>query len=236
MIKVGCCGFPVSQKRYFSEFEVVEVQKSFYRTVSKKEATNWRKKAPEGFEFLLKAPQCITHAPKSPTYKRSDLKKEEIKMCGNFRINEVTKRVLNQFFDIAYILSTRIILFQTPPSFVPNEENIRNMEAFFEAFRGDWIFAWEPRSKRWSPSLVKEICERFKIIHVVDPFLYGEKVAGEFNYFRLHGNLKTYRYSYTLDDLKKIYEMAKPSGYVMFNNTDMYKDAKMLKDMIKDEI
>ena len=30
-VKVGCCGFPVSMKRYFQEFRVVEVQKTFYK-------------------------------------------------------------------------------------------------------------------------------------------------------------------------------------------------------------
>jgi len=29
-IKIGCCGFPVGKERYYKEFDVVELQSTFY--------------------------------------------------------------------------------------------------------------------------------------------------------------------------------------------------------------
>jgi hypothetical protein len=30
-VRVGCCGFPVGRKDYFSQFKLAEVQQSFYK-------------------------------------------------------------------------------------------------------------------------------------------------------------------------------------------------------------
>jgi len=30
-VKVGCCGFAVARKDYFSQFKLVEVQQTFYK-------------------------------------------------------------------------------------------------------------------------------------------------------------------------------------------------------------
>ncbi|RLI79276.1 DUF72 domain-containing protein, partial [Archaeoglobales archaeon] len=45
MIKVGCCGFPVSMKKYFDNLKLVEVQKTFYKPPEIKTAERWRKNA-----------------------------------------------------------------------------------------------------------------------------------------------------------------------------------------------
>jgi len=73
MVKDGCCGFPVGMKKYFENFDVVEVQKTFYKPPSQKTAEKWRKNAPENFEFTIKAWQVITHPPSSPTYRKAEL-------------------------------------------------------------------------------------------------------------------------------------------------------------------
>jgi len=69
-IEVGCCGFVVSQKKYFQLFKLIEIQKTFYQLPQLKTAEKWRKLAPQGFEFTMKAWQLITHEPRSPTYRR----------------------------------------------------------------------------------------------------------------------------------------------------------------------
>jgi uncharacterized protein YecE (DUF72 family) len=62
-IKVGCCGFPTARKNYFQEFNLVEIQETFYRPPSIDGAAKWREEAPQDFEFSLKAWQVITHLP-----------------------------------------------------------------------------------------------------------------------------------------------------------------------------
>ena len=62
-VKVGCCGFSVSMKKYFEKLKLVEVQKTFYEPPKIETAKKWKNSAPEGFEFTLKAWQVITHPP-----------------------------------------------------------------------------------------------------------------------------------------------------------------------------
>ena len=69
-VRVGCCGFPVSRPRYFKSFGVVEVESGFYQPPKPSTAERWRSEAPEGFQFMVKAWQLITHPPTSPTYRK----------------------------------------------------------------------------------------------------------------------------------------------------------------------
>jgi hypothetical protein len=66
-LKIGCCGFGETQKRYFVRFPVVEIQQSFYQPPRPDTARRWRREAGTSFVFTLKAWQMITH---DPTYRR----------------------------------------------------------------------------------------------------------------------------------------------------------------------
>ncbi len=85
--KIGCCGFAISQEDYFRLFRLIEIQQTFYHLPQLETAEKWRRAAPEGFEFALKAWQLITHEPTSPTYRR--LRKKigptETAYYGHFR-------------------------------------------------------------------------------------------------------------------------------------------------------
>lgn len=231
-LKVGCCGFPVALDRYFREMSVVEIQASFYRQIGEQQARNWRDKAPESFEFILKAPQCVTHPPKSPTYRRSHLTPEERRECGFFRLSEVVKREMDTFLTRAEALRAHKFLFQTPPSFKPTPENLSAMEEFFRHYRGAGLFLWEPRGEEWSPEIIEDTCQRLDLIHATDPLLEGPQLWGDFTYFRLHGSLKTYRHDYSLEEMEIVLDLAGEEGYIMFNNDKMWKNALELKRLI----
>ena len=62
---VGCCGFPMGRKAYFQRFSLVEVQQTFCKPPRLETLARWHQEAPEGFEFILKAWQLITHEPSS---------------------------------------------------------------------------------------------------------------------------------------------------------------------------
>ncbi|NIN51751.1 MAG: DUF72 domain-containing protein, partial [Nitrososphaeria archaeon] len=72
-VKVGCCGFPGSRKGYFNDFNLVEIQQTFYKMPRLETAQRWRQEAPNEFEFTLKAWQLITHPPTSPTYRKAGI-------------------------------------------------------------------------------------------------------------------------------------------------------------------
>ena len=70
IVKVGCCGFPISKNKYYDEFGIVELQTTFYNIPREKTLLKWREEAPEDFEFIVKAFQGITHPMSSPTWRR----------------------------------------------------------------------------------------------------------------------------------------------------------------------
>jgi len=226
-LKVGCCGFPVSMKKYFETFNVVEVQKTFYKPPEVKTAEKWRKSAPEGFEFTVKAWQVITHPPSSPTYRKAGIKFEN---CGFFKPTEVVFTAWEKTREIAEALKAKIIVFQTPRSFRDTEENMENMRTFFSSIDRKFTFCFEPRG--WSEENVRRICEELDLIHVVDPFV-SKQLYGEICYYRLHGF--DYKHKYTDEELEKLLRMIDRDGYVMFNNVHMFDDALRFKKLVERE-
>lgn len=227
IMKIGCCGFPVGMKKYFGSFNVVEIQKTFYEIPEIKTARKWREKAPKNFEFTLKANQIITHPPTSPTYRKPVVKPGN---AGFFKNIEEVFDAYKKTREIAKILKAKIILFQSPPSFKQEKNNIENMRNFFSSIPRGFVFAWELRGK-WDEKTVKEICEELRLVHCVDPFK-NKQVYGDFGYFRLHG-IGGYRHRYSDKELKKLTQICKRNDYVFFNNVYMYEDALRFKGMMQ---
>src|SRR5919112_1151163 len=69
-VRVGLCGWTVSQASYVRRFPLVEVQHTFYEPPPDNVLARWRAGVPPGFEFTMKAWQLITHESGSPTYRR----------------------------------------------------------------------------------------------------------------------------------------------------------------------
>ncbi|MEM2461120.1 MAG: DUF72 domain-containing protein [Archaeoglobaceae archaeon] len=212
-MKIGCCGFPVAMEKYFEMFEVVEVQKTFYKPPSVDTVRKWREKAPENFEFTLKAWQVITHPPSSPTYRKANLKVEN---GGFFKPVREVFEAWEVTREIAKALEAKFILFQTPKSFKEGEESLKNMREFFGSIERDFIFGWEARG--WKSDSVKKVCMELSLVHVVDPF-DSLPVWGDLRYFRIHKNHED----------EEIFSLVGKADYVMFNNPFMLRDAEKLK-------
>ncbi|MFQ6032537.1 MAG: DUF72 domain-containing protein, partial [Candidatus Zixiibacteriota bacterium] len=208
-IKIGCCGFPVAKDKYYKNFEVVEIQQTFYQPPEEKTILKWREQAPDNFEFTLKAWQLITHQPSSPTYRRLKLKIPESKKknYGFFKPSDEVWEGWEKTEKIASVLQSRIIVFQCPPSFEPNPANKRNLEKFFKSIkRKDYLLVWEPRG-RWRRQEVSNLCDKLDLIPCVDPFK-EEPLPRKIGYFRLHGKTG-YRYKYTDSDLEELTKMVR---------------------------
>jgi uncharacterized protein YecE (DUF72 family) len=237
-VKVGTCGFPLSRKKLYANVDVVEIQNIFYKFPRKETVEKWRKEAPQNVEFTLKASQLITHPPTSPTYRKAGLEiPDSIKdKLGFFK---PTKEVFNAWeitLEYAALLHAEIIIFQTPASFKPTKENIRNMLTFFkEISRYDVITGWEPRGD-WDDELLLDIFTKTEIVHVVDPFK-NEPIYGEIAYFRLHGRGKGYKWRYSDEELEILMSklLDDRPNYVLFNNTNMFEDATRFKRLLSRE-
>jgi uncharacterized protein YecE (DUF72 family) len=225
-IKVGCCGFVVSQKDYFKLFNLIEIQNTFYQIPRLQTAERWRGTAPQDFEFTMKAWQLITHEPSSPTYRRlrSTIEPVEFDRYGRFRATSEVMEAWNRTATFARTLGASIVVFQCPASFRPTEQNVINMREFFGRIdRVGFRFAWEPRGI-WPEELVLQVCEELQLAHCVDPFK-NKSQYGAFQYFRLHG-INGYAYRYTDVDLQRLKKwIDKKPTYLLFNNNWMKDDA-----------
>jgi uncharacterized protein YecE (DUF72 family) len=150
MIKVGCCGFPVRKEIYYQTLPVVEVQQTFYRLPRITTGRGWREEAPPDFEFTMKAWQLITHEPSSPTYRRLGMAIPEKRKrdYGFFKGTEEVDSAWAKTAEFAKALGARMIVFQSPASFYPSEEHIKNLMQFFKKMKtSSFIYIWEPRGR-----------------------------------------------------------------------------------------
>ena len=215
MIRVGCCGFPTSMKKYFENFSLVELNSTFYQYPRERTVEGWREKVPGNFEFTVKAHQDISH--------KAKLKVEEASLQAFERMKWICKT-----------LNSRILLIQTPGSFRPDK--LGDAEKFFGAVdREGLVLVWETCGPAWETAEVRkkrgQVLERLDVAHVTDPFRVVPAYTGGVAYFRLHGlGERMYYYQFSDSELQKLkelvssYEREGKEVYVLFNNLSMFMD------------
>jgi uncharacterized protein YecE (DUF72 family) len=232
-VKVGCCGFGMSQRSYFESFSCVEVQQTFYQPPLLRTLEKWRSAAPAQFEFTLKAWQFITHTSQSPTYRRltGQFSDNELKQAGAFGSTSIVAAAFETTLACATALKSKSILFQCPASFDETERHMDNMRRFFTSCKrpSGVDFYWEPRGD-WSSNTVLSLCKELNLHHAVDPFL-AESTTSKHLYYRLHG-VGGWKYVFTDDDNRWLASLLRnnlspnSTSYVFFNNVKMTADAK----------
>jgi uncharacterized protein YecE (DUF72 family) len=114
--------------RYYAErFRTVEINNTFYRLPARETLLRWAEQVPEGFVFVLKASQRITH--------RQRLKPE-------------SAETIAYLFETASALGSRLgpVFFQTPPFFKKDLPRLRDFLAFLPAAHP---VAFEFRHETW---------------------------------------------------------------------------------------
>jgi len=227
-VLVGTAGFPASKKKVYSSVQLVELQTTFYNFPKPGTAARWRAEAPEGFVFTLKASQLITHPPSSPTYRKAklDIPPERRGAYGYFRPTPEVWEAWERTLEIAHLVEAEFIVFQTPASFSTYPDALINLREFFSKVDSVGIKLGLELRGKWDRRALTRFFKEFNLIHVVDPFkekpLWGDAV-----YYRLHGRGKGYTYDYSKEELLELKGMLNPKklNYVVFNNTQMLKNA-----------
>jgi uncharacterized protein YecE (DUF72 family) len=235
VIKVGTCGFTYKHFRYF---DALEVQQTFYDTVSDIQLQKWRKLAEENnVELTIKALQIITHEYNTSTYKRMKHKFGDAKNYGSFKDTKEVKEATEITLREAKELNAKIVIFQSPASFKPSDRNARAVIDYFSILDKKFKYGWEPRGEWYNElELLRKVVEESGVIHVVDPFKHTSLTTVK--YYRLHGKGKgevNYSYKYTDDDLEVLKNMVTDGSYVMFNNIYSFDDALRFKKLLSNK-
>jgi len=113
--------------RYYAEhFSTVEINNTFYRTPSESTLVNWSESVPDGFTFVLKAPQRITHVK---------------------RLKDVSTEV-GFLLQNASVLGDKLgpTLFQLPPNM---KKDVARLTGFLALIPRSWRAALEFRHPSW---------------------------------------------------------------------------------------
>lgn len=237
MIWVGTCGFGRRRADVVRSLHAVEIQETFYRSVTADRAAKWKGLAPPDFRFVVKASQFITHEASDPTYRRADrtIPEAERATYGRFQDTPAVREGWEATRATADVLDAKAIVFQTPATFGPADENRAALYRFFDSVHTDAVKAIELRGP-WATHVVERICEDLGLVHAVDPFAKEPATYG-LAYFRLHGRppgSTMYRYTFTDGDLAKLKATCDEydDAYVMFNNLTMHEDARRFRALL----
>jgi uncharacterized protein YecE (DUF72 family) len=176
------CFYPVGLPKnrwfdfYASNFPAVEVNTTFYRTFKDQTYLNWRKRAPQGFGYVLKAPRVITHRKYL-----LDVKKD-----------------LKAFYRSSALLEDRfeMILLQVAPATPYDLERLKNA---LLAFPDPSRVAVEFRNHHWLNPEVETLLRAVGATYcnVDSPRQkLTEILTSDRAYLRLHGRKHWYSYNY----------------------------------------
>lgn len=217
--RIGCSGYyypywknkfypqglqPKNWLEYYSSvFNTVELNGTFYRTPKLADLQKYAAKTPAGFKFSVKMSKYISHIIKLKDSQQQILDFQNL-------VNEGLENKLNYF------------LFQLPPSFHYNEENLARIIDNIPHLPENVV---ELRHISWWNEDVEKAFKKAKLTFCnVDypglktSFIHTSPVF----YLRLHGNPELFKSSYSNDELEKFYSHfpADCQHYnIYFNNT-----------------
>lgn len=210
---------------YANDFDVVEINASFYRLPKIETVENWTAKVPPQFNFCPKASRYLTHIKR--------LKEPEEPMERFFGIFEPMKKKMGP------------VLFQLPPNLKFDYDVTEHFFKLLHKKYKAYDFALEVRHETWMDNSALDLMAKYDIAFVISQsgvgFPYSEMVTSKNIYVRFHGPEKLYASSYTDKMLKgfaKKFKAWMKEGHdiwVFFNNdwyTYAIHNAKTLKQMI----
>ena len=195
---------------YARHFRSVEINNTFYRMPAESMMTKWAGEVPDGFTFVLKAPQRITH---------------QKKLAG-------AGDDVHQLFDVASKLGPKLgpVLFQLPPF---ARKDAARLHDFIETLPADRKVAFEFRHESWFDDEIAAILrDRDAALCAADTDDVGDpdailRATASWGYMRLR------RTDYSDDALvawrKRIDAQPWSAAYVFFKHEDEGKGPAFAK-------
>lgn len=225
-LKAGCAGFPIGRERYFGVLSTVELDSTFEKMPKLSTLQAIRAEAPKDFEFSVRAPRRITHAPEL-----ADLRQRS--RVGHFRDTPEVGLAAEELRAAADALQAKFVVFEIPGTFFPDADHLRDLYRFFKNLRRG-KFAPVIQTKNWPGKLVSKVCGELGLIAARDPLDHsGEdapaplRARPSLNYFRLRGGPTG---SYGDGELEEIRKACRdvPSYVYFTNRLNSFRDARRL--------
>jgi uncharacterized protein YecE (DUF72 family) len=220
MLRVGCVGFPIGRDRYWRSLSFVEARTG--EAMPRPETlAEWKAGAPRGAEFAVQAYRLITHGPDDRGFPPAGRRLTPFRRAEVGEAWGATRRA-------AEVLGARLVVFETPASFLPGADGTRDMYKFFRGVsRAGLSLVWHPRGA-WEPALADRVCADLGLIRAFDPLRENAPASGAVRYLRPLGPRMG---TWSVDKLSMIVEAGrdKPS-YLALSHRDGFRDAEKLVD------
>jgi uncharacterized protein YecE (DUF72 family) len=192
---------------YVRHFPTVEINATFYRLPSLSMVRGWRERSPEGFVFAVKGSRYLTH----------------------IRRLRDTSAGLRKYFSRLKPLADRTgpILWQLPPNFAKNDENLRRLERFLSKLPREYRHAVEFRHPSWMDESTMQLLRRHHAANVWISSMRmpaDHEITSDFVYLRYHGLKDGAYHDYTEAELRPWAEQLVKAArkgipaFVYFNN------------------
>jgi uncharacterized protein YecE (DUF72 family) len=174
---------------YTGHFNTVEINNTFYKLPEKETFIKWKKQAPDGFIYVLKANRYITHMKK-------------LHDAGDSTA---------LFLKRAALLDEKLgaILFQLPPGMKADPDILH---AFLDQLPHTYRYVFEFRNADWHQKEIYQLLKEYNCafcIYELDRHLSPVEITADFVYLRLHGPGKKYQGSYSITTLKEWAQLCK---------------------------
>ncbi len=189
-------------ERYAQGLNAVEINTSFYRDHQPKTYLKWSEMAPYDFSFSVKLNRRFTH--------ECNLEVD----VDDLKTNLIGISLLGK--------KLKVLLMQFPASQIFHQEK---MELFYSTIRQVYYgaIAMEARNLSWMSEESLVLMKKFNISKVkADPEKCPGIIAGEIDYYRLHGSPEIYKSNYSHAYLDKLFleiENIKKDVWCIFDNT-----------------
>lgn len=163
-------------EHYARHFDTVEVNSTFYHLPRAGTVEKWRRQAPEGFTYVVKANRYITHIKK---------------------LAEVAEEV-GRFFEVVDRFEDRLgaVLYQVPPSL---HRDLERLDAFINYLPERSRAVFEFRHSSWYDDTTFDLLNRRRVAFCVHDMAGNPSprvVTGEVVYVRFHGTTGRYAGNY----------------------------------------
>lgn len=201
-------------KHYATRLNAVEINYTFRQLPSGSTLENWVKATPDGFCFVLKAHQRITH-------------------IVRLKESEFTQVFFRAIDPLRAARRLGPVLFQLPPNMKADFDLLR---LFVEALPQDIRCAFEFRNKTWLTDQVYKILEGRGIALCLaesDKFEVPEVVTAEFVYVRLRKDDYSHEERDEITDrVRRLMETGR-DVYVFFKHEDTPAGALYAEELLK---
>ncbi|MBI4371202.1 MAG: DUF72 domain-containing protein [Elusimicrobia bacterium] len=227
-MKIGCAGFPVGRDRYWRTLSFVEAATGAVMPQPQTLAA-WKQDAPPGAEFAVQAFRLLTHGPEDAGFPSAGRRLPPARrvLCGAFRVSLEAHEAWIATKNAAAALGARLVVFETPASFLPGPDRLRDLYRFFKALpRGRFACVWQPRGRGWEASLLDKVCGDLGLVRAFDPLQQPLPKGRSLLYMRPSGPRLGGLPAEDLAALRRAADGA--PAYVAFSHRDAFRDAARL--------